>query len=301
MAERETRRQRQERVREERKLRQEQARGRQRWQRKFVAAGTALVIATSLGYGTYHFLESQQQVEVVSPNLGLRIDEVEFWRSVRQGPQVTIITETWDRNKMDCLKPLGDFCISEASPNFKIALNKPMLDFMFRQADLIKPSLPTRMVFAEDWLDVRQEDHTGGFTAISDDGSDQIIVISLKAAALLAFRDLEIKRLSGENYFNGAISFIVSKFASHEFAHAGRQTKRFLKPGTSLIPDDLLEATHQQIFAFDARYADLYDQALERGLGSNALIFVVNLEQRVNLQSYKAQIFKEAKELGITK
>lgn len=61
MAERETRRQRQERIREEARLRREQTRGRQRWQRGFVAVGAAFVMAVSGGYGIYQFLQTQQQ------------------------------------------------------------------------------------------------------------------------------------------------------------------------------------------------------------------------------------------------
>lgn len=301
MPERETRRQRRERIREERKLGIKQARGRQRWIKGLAAVGVALVIAAGAGIGIRQYLQTEQQVEVESTVLGLRIDEDGFWRASRLGPQVGIITESRDRNTMDCLKPLGDFCVAEASPNFKVALNKPMLDFMFRQSDLINPSLPTRMIFIEDWLDARQEEHTGGFTAVSEDGSDQIIVISLKAAALFAFRDLEDKKLPEEDYFNGAVSFTLSRFAAHEFAHAGRQTKRYLKPGSSLIPDDLLEATHQQIYYFDGRYIDLYDQALGSGLGDSALIFIANLEKGVNLQNYRAQIFQEGGLLGIIK
>lgn len=301
MPEREIRRERRERIREERKLKIKQARGRQRWIKGLAAAGVALVIAAGAGIGIYQYIQNQQQVEVVSTDLGLSINEDGFWQASRQGSQVGIITESRDRNKMDCLKPLGDFCIAEASPNFKVALNKPMLDFMFRQADLINPSLPTRMIFIEDWLDVKQEEHTGGFTAISDDGSDQIIVISLKAAALSAFQDLENKKLSEEVYFNGAISFMVSRFAAHEFAHAGRQTKKYLKLGSSLISDDLLEATHPQIYAFDGKYIDLYDQALGRGFGDNALFFIVNLEKEIDLQRFKLQIFQEARTSRVIK
>lgn len=68
----------------------------------------------------------------LTADLRLKIDEASFWRAVQQGSNVGIITETWDRNKMDCLKPLGDFCIAEASQNFRVGINRPMMDFMFR-------------------------------------------------------------------------------------------------------------------------------------------------------------------------
>lgn len=65
MAERETRRQRQEKIRVERRLRREQARGRQRWQKGLVAVGAAFVIAVGGGYGIYQFVQQQEQIEVV--------------------------------------------------------------------------------------------------------------------------------------------------------------------------------------------------------------------------------------------
>lgn len=61
MVEKESSRQRQERRREARRLSQEQERGRQRWQKRLVAVGAALVMAVGGGYGIYQFLQTQQQ------------------------------------------------------------------------------------------------------------------------------------------------------------------------------------------------------------------------------------------------
>lgn len=64
MPERETKRQRQERRKQERRLSQEQERGRQRWQKRLVTVGAALVMAIGGGYAVSQFLHSQQQAEI---------------------------------------------------------------------------------------------------------------------------------------------------------------------------------------------------------------------------------------------
>lgn len=232
-------------------------------------------------------------------NLGLSIDEAGFFRAVSQGPKFGFITETADKAKMDCLKPIGDFCISENSPSFKVAINQPMTDFMFRQSGLLNPSLPTRMLITEEWLDDKPGEGTGGYTAIAQDGSDQIIVVSLKAASLLALQDLDKKGLPLDSYFDGAVSYFISWISSHEFAHAGVQTKKLLRPGTSLISNNLLDITHPQIYAFDHRYGELYSKAIDRNLGYGALILGATLEQRVNLALYTNQILQEASVRGL--
>lgn len=64
MAERETRRQRRERIREEKRIISQQTRGRQRWQRRIVAVGTAIIIAVGGGIGVHQYLQNQEQAEL---------------------------------------------------------------------------------------------------------------------------------------------------------------------------------------------------------------------------------------------
>lgn len=254
----------------------------------------------SLAGGVAWFLskKDEQRQEL---DLELDIDEAGFWRVVNGGHRFGIITQTEDRNKMDHLRPHGNLWVAETSSSFRVAINKPMADFMFKQADLINPSLPTRMLFVEAWLDPARGEHTGGFTAISDNGVDQIIIISLKAVALEAFLDLERKGLSLVDYFDGALSYFASRYTAHEIAHAGRQTKRLFKRRMTFIPDDLLDAIHPQISAFDQKYTQLYNQASDRSLGEAAMIFAVGLEERVNLSTFRAQILQEARLRGMVK
>lgn len=298
MAERETRRQRQERTREEARLRQKQATGRQRWQRGFVAAGAALIIATGTGIGIHQYLQTQEQVQINNEkrftDLGLEIDENGFWKAVNSGPSFGVIS----KNIMDCLKPLGDFCVSNRAANFEISLNRPMLDFISGQADLLNPSIPTRMQFIEDWVGDDKEGPVGAFTTTTDDRSEQIIFVSLKAAALSAFRNLEKNNLPVQDYFDGAISFFTSTFSVHEFAHAGAETKRFIKSGEPIPSNDFFELVHPQVFAFQDRYTNLYIEAQDRNLGEKAIMFKV-LFKGTDIEAYKQQIFTEARAKGI--
>lgn len=257
---------------------------------RIVLAGTILFgipVVTARDSNTR--VEQQQVID-----LGLKIDENGFWKAIQQGPRFGSIS----KNTIDCLKPLGDFCISDASANFEISLNRPMLDFVFAQANLLNPSIPTRMQFVEDWVGDQKEGPVGAFNTITDDGSEQIIFVSLKAAALSAFKNLEKNNLPAQEYFDGAVSFFISSFSAHEFAHSGAETKKLFRRGEALPSNDLLERIHPQIFAFQDRYTKLYLVAQNKNLGENSIIFKV-IFKGTNIQAYKQQIFSEAKALGL--
>lgn len=231
-------------------------------------------------------------------DLGLSIDESGFWRAV-QSARFGVLTETWDKDKLDCPTGAPGICMGEASPSFRMAINASMLDFMLKQSRLYNPSLPTNITFVEEWLSKPGEkEHTSGFTAISNDQKDQVIYISLKAAAWLAFKDLEQRNLSLD-YFNGAISYFVSSIAAHEFGHGGAQTKFLDRLGNLFPEESFLEKMHPQIYDFQNRYTDLYDKALERGKGDQASIFVVNPINELSLVGYKSRLYTEARELGL--
>lgn len=257
-----------------------------------VAAGTTL---TAAACGLPIKPPEKQQVT----NLGLRIDESEFWNIAGAGPVLRIITQTGDKNKMDHLITMGDLYMAEASPKFIIAINRDMAEFIFKQADLAKPSLPTRILFVEDWLEPERGEQTGGYTAIADDRSDQVVVISLKAASYEAIKDLQRKKLPLEDQFDGAVSFFVSKYVARLSADAGSRTKKLLRPGSNLIPNDLMDATKPQLDAFEQSYTHLYNEASVRNLGLQALIFVASLESNLSRQAYINQILQEAKARGI--
>jgi len=56
-----------------------------------------------------------QETPRIIPDLRLNLDKNKFWEAVGQPLNFGMITDTPDKNKMNCLKPLGDFCISEAT------------------------------------------------------------------------------------------------------------------------------------------------------------------------------------------
>ncbi len=239
-------------------------------------------------------------IENNAADLGLKIDRQELERVIRGGHKFGFIIKYVTDGRMDHLSTMGDVRVADNTQNFRIAVNQPMADFIARESDLANPSFPTRMLFVEDWLEQQRGEDTAGFTAIADDEHDQIVVISLKAAAYKAFKDLERTNTPITDYFNGALSYFISRHTAHEWAHAGRQTKRLYKKGSGgQMPDDILDSTHPQIFRFDEAYTNLYNHALSQGRGDSALIFAANLNKEVNLQTYRAKILREAKLRGL--
>ncbi len=231
-------------------------------------------------------------------DLGLKVDEAGFWQAV-QSARFGILTETWDKEKLDCPTGAPGICMGEASPSFRMGINASMLDFMLKQSRLYNPSLPTNITFVEEWLSKPGEkEHASAFTVITKDQKEQIIVVSLKAAAFLVFKDLERRNLSLD-YFNGAISFFVSSNTAHEFGHGGAQTKLLGRLGNLFPEESFLDKMHPQIYDFQNRYTNLYDKALEKGMGDQALIFVVNPINELSLVGYRSRLYIEAQELGL--
>lgn len=232
-------------------------------------------------------------------DLSLNIDEAGFWRVVSQGSRFGIITQTTEKGKMDHLRSHKDLYVAADSPSFRVAINQPMADFIFSQAGLTNPAFPTRIIFVEDWIEGVRENHVGADTGLTEDHSEQHIRISLKAAALEAFLDMDRKALPLQQ-FDGAMSFFVSNYIAHEAAHAGRENK-LLVSKNNIPSDSVFDAVHPQIYAFQSRYINLYNQALSRGAGAGALIFIINAEERTNLNIYKDQIYQQARDRGMIK
>lgn len=103
------------------------------------------------------------------------------------------------------------------------------------------------------------------------------------------------------DYFSGAMSFFVSSYAAHEFAHAGAQTRMFGRMG-QLIPKDKVfdDEIHPQIFKFQERYVELFNQAFLRGVGNAAFILVIDQDPGlVDLVGYRAKLYEEARQFGL--
>ena len=233
--------------------------------------------------------------EEETPDLKLSIDEAGFWRAVAAGPKMVLMPHVNGNNKGNHFGSLGNIWVSETSSEFKGYINQPMAEFMFKQADFANPILPARLQLWGDWLEGDPGEHLGGLTSFSMDGTEQAVIISLKAAALLAFKTLETKGISLPDIeiFNGAISYFASRWGVHELAHAGREMKKKKSIGLSLMEQEVSDRMHPQIFAFEDKYAQLYDQAAAKGLGPQALLFGVDTAG-IDLRTYKQQIYQEA-------
>lgn len=295
MAEREPRRQRQERIREERR-RLQQSRGRQRWQKGVVAVGAALVIATGAGIGIHQYLQSQEQVEVVSPGLGLRIDEAEFWNVIKRGYAYGFVPETDRKDQMYCPPWAPGICMAESSPNFTLAVNGFMAEFMFKQTSAVNPVVPIKMIFIEDWWKT-DEGYVSGSTAILED--EIHVITSLKMEAFRAFKIMEkentLTTQDTLNHFRGNLSLLISRTAAHELVHAGAETKKF-----GLLRDKkLTDILHPQVYDFEEKYDQLIREAAKRTTHEHGLIFGAEPRQNLNLLAYRVQINREAQERGI--
>lgn len=234
-----------------------------------------------------------EKEETAVPNLELKIDEAGFWKVVKDGPKFELLPDATDKSKLLSLSK--DIYIGKSGTLFKVAVNRPLADFLIIQSKLLNPSLRTNITFVEDWGEGDIVSGEGGFTGISKDETEQNVIIWLKRAVWHAFKTANEKRLSYEDYFQGFLSFYISSWTAHELGHAGAETKALWKKGQQ-IPQELFDLTHPQIFGFQKQYDNLYDQAVKQGLVTNALLVVI--EPAVNLDILHNQIFMEARQKG---
>lgn len=227
------------------------------------------------------------------PDLGLKINEADFRAIVKAGNKFDLLPDATDKSKL--LAWSQDIYVGKSSSIFKVAINKPVADFLFRQAKLTNPSLRTNIIFIEDWGEGDQISGEGGFTGITQDGTEQHIAIWLKRAAWHAFKSADQQKLPVKDYYQGFVSFFASSWTVHELGHAGAENKALWKKGQE-IPQDQTEIIHPQIFAFQKQYDSLYDQAGRQGLAANALL--VGIEPTIDLNKLRDQIFREARQRG---
>lgn len=234
---------------------------------------------------------------IQKPDLGLKINEAEFWNVIKRGYVYGILPETDQKDKMYCPAWAPGICMSESSPNFTVAVNGLMAEFMFRQTSAVNPVLPTKMIFIEDWWKT-DEGYVAASTAISE--NEIHIITSLKMSAFEAFKIMEqegiLQAPDSSDHFRGTLSLLVSRSAAHEWVHAGGEAKKF-----GLVRDkNLTDTLHPQVYDFEEKYDKLIREAERRGfLHEAGLIFGVEPKQNVNLLAYRNQLNKEAQERGI--
>lgn len=231
-------------------------------------------------------------------DLGLRINETEFLRLARAGPRWGVLPKTPDKEKLACPSWSPGICMGEYSSNFIVAVNGPMVDFMFRHSQTANPAKPVKIIFVEDWIKAEDGSYVAGGTNILADGID--IAVSLKALAWNSFKIMENERTltvpNASEYFEGSMSILASRTAVHELGHGGAQVKRLgLKPDTSAA-----EAVHMQIYSFEEQYDALVHKAATQGFPEGGLMFGAQPGDQFNRLAYMNQIYKEAQSMGLS-
>lgn len=226
-----------------------------------------------------------------APNLNLKIGKEEWRGLVRQRANWEFLPEATNRNNLMCPTWAPNVCIGRIGSLFRVAVNKPVAEFMFVQASLRRLPIKTNLMFIEDWgQKLGGEGHQAGFTALVPGVSEQITILWLKFAAWYTIKNIEANNLPLEEYFAGFASYYLSEWAVHEMAHAGAEREAF---GLGLIPPNLEVPLHKQIFDFQRQYADLFREAGREQLTENALVFA--LEPQVPIRQIRDLLSAESR------
>lgn len=229
--------------------------------------------------------------------LGAEINEADFFRVAAQGARWGLLPNTSDKDKLACPNWSPGICVGSYTSNFKVAINGPMADLMFRQTQATNPLKPLKVILVEDWIKADTGEPLAGGTDKSE--KEIRVAVSLKAVAWNVFKLMEAdKTFSASNadeYFEGTMSLLSSRVAVHELLHAGAESKRL-----GLTPAGVLtEVLHPQIYAQEEKYAGLVQQAGRRGYPEGGLIFGVQPVNTFRWSDYREQIYREAGRLGV--
>ncbi len=269
-----------------------------REQRLFITR-LALATTTLVGVPVIAARDSNIRTERQAiPDLGLKIDEVGWFKVIDAGPKWGVLPKTADKNKLGCPNWSPNICMGESTTNFQIALNGPMANFMFKESRISNPILPVKILIIEDWLEINNREHVAGFTGITGDEKEIHIILSLKATAWNVFKAMDRQSLPME-YFEGSLSFLLSRNSVHELGHGGAEAKALAKPGRLVPEPGLADITHSQVYVFDDQYGELYRLAENRRQAEGALIFGVQPKEDLNLSAYKNQLYQEAIARGL--
>ena len=242
-------------------------------------------------------IERRVTPEKVTPDLEVKLDETGFWKNVKGGARWGLLPNTPDKDKLACPIWAPGICLGEYSSNFKVAVNGPIADFMFRQTQAINPLKPIKMILVEDWIKADTGEYLAGGTNIL--AGEINVAISLKALAWNVFLIMENGNIltvpNAGDHFQGTMSLLASRTTAHELMHAGVQPKKL----GMTIPLEMAEKVHPQIYAFEEKYSALVYQAGTQGYSAEGLIFGIEPVENFNLLEYRNLINNEAKSKGL--
>ncbi len=236
------------------------------------------------------------ETKTTTPDLGLKLDEGKWLEALKKSPVWEQLPDATNKVNLKCPRWSPKICMGQVSKSFKIAINRPMAEYVFSEAKMTGLPVPTNIVFVEDWGQVGPESHIEGFTGLTVDKKELDIMIWLKPLIWASFLAVEKRKQSLTDYFQGTLCAAASSRLVHETAHAGAEFKTFdlLHNNPS---EEALEAVHPQIYQFQNRYEQLYDMVGKQGLALNALL--VGVEPVVDLNLLRQQIFQEASQKGL--
>lgn len=253
---------------------------------KFAAATAGVFALEACG------IKSSMEKKNVIPDLELDIDERGFEQALSGQINFNPLPDATEKSNLSCPNWSLGICMGKSSTSFRVVVNNSVASFMFAQADLINPTIPTNIIFVEDWPEPEPDGtYAGGFTGITPDNKEQNIVMSLKIAAYHTFKALDALKADIEEGFIGLSSRYLSEWTVHELAHAGRELKK-LGANSSLG-----QKTHPQIYDFQKKYIDLYMKAFANGRGREALVF--GMDTSLNLKLLRNNIYAEARARNI--
>ncbi len=243
-----------------------------------------------------------EQLAIV-PDLGLKIDEAEWLKTLQLGskwelvPSVFNSDDNWSSDKSNT----SIISLVNASNNFIISANRPMAEFMFKEAKINNSVAPIFIGFADNWLPTNINGDSGvGLTREMINGNKNAFVaqMSLNAVTWITLKLMEEEGLP-DSEFESIASFVLSHTTVHEEGHAGAQFNTFWRLNKGIIPPDANGNTHQQIYAFGDNYVRLYREAESRQQQKHALVFSMRPTNDFDLNSFREKIYREGKKLGL--
>ncbi|MBI2268126.1 MAG: hypothetical protein HYU80_01605 [Candidatus Blackburnbacteria bacterium] len=243
-------------------------------------------------------LTRQNTPEITSPvNLELEINEQGWQEAIAQKAGWEFLPDASYKKNLSCAPWHKRVCLGKISNNLKIAVNRPIAQFILKQAGVENLPVPYNIVFVDHWETVQTEaGHQAGFTAVTADGKEQNTILWLKYLAWYAFKQIDYHKLTPlEDYFAGVASYHLSVWAVHELGHAGKELKKFWNIRNTITPQ-VYELVHPQIHEFHNQYVKLLEVAQSQNRIRESLLF--GIEPTVNLTKWREELYQEAENLG---
>lgn len=236
------------------------------------------------------------ETKMAGPDLGLEFDQKKWLETLQKKPVWELLPDATNKANLKCPAWSPKICLGQVSSSFRVAINRPMAEYVFSQAKMTDLPVQTDIAFIEEWGEIGPIMHYPGETRLTADLTEQNIFLWLKLIARSAFLMADKQKSNPSEYVQYFLSFYASSYLVHETGHAGAEF-RILNLSQEKPSPEMFEAVHPQIYQFQKEYEELLDNAAKRGFVENALL--IGVEPVVDLKTLKQKIFQEAKERGL--